>query len=331
MQMTNVVESGLLHAFVMDGRGGARGLAPEDLEGLCLEEGESLWLHWDRGHVQAQRWLRTASGLSVFSCDLLLEDATRPRVLTLDNEQLLLFLRGVNFNPGAEPEDMVSARFFADSRRLVSLRLRPLHATDEMIAAWARSEGPKTPSEALLYLAESMTEKLEAPLTQLAEQLDELEECAEADERHLPEHGSLLQIRRRAAALRRFLTPQRDLFATLSRSRLSWFVADDTVYWNELNNRLIRYLEELESIRERVALLLEAEQQRRSEHVGRTLYRLAIITGLFLPLSFLAGLLGVNVGGMPGIESPYGFLLVCLLMALVLAIEWWWFRRLRWL
>src|SRR5690606_821934 len=161
--------------------------------------------------------------------------------------------------------------------------------------------------------------------------LDELEERAEADERHLPEHGSLLQIRRRAAALRRFLTPQRDLFATLSRSRLSWFVADDTDYWNELNNRLIRYLEELESIRERVALLLEAEQQRRSEHVGRTLYRLAIVTGLFLPLSFLAGLLGVNVGGMPGTDSPYGFLLVCLLMALVLAAEWWWFRRLRWL
>lgn len=326
-----MVDSGLLHAFVLDGRGSARELEFQALEGLCLETGESLWLHWDRGHAQAQRWLRTTSGISAFSCDLLLEEATRPRVLTLENEQLLLFLRGVNLNPGAEPEDMVSARFFADGRRLVSLRLRPLHATDEMIAAWARHEGPKTPSEASLYLAENMTEKLEAPLIQLAEQLDDLEERAEVDERHLPEHGTLLQIRRRAAALRRFLIPQRDLFATLSRSRLSWFVEDDTDYWNELNNRLIRYLEELESIRERVALLLEAEQQRRSEHVGRTLYRLAIVTGLFLPLSFLAGLLGVNVGGMPGIESPYGFLLACLLMALVLVVEWWWFRRLRWL
>ena len=59
-------------------------------------------------------------GLSEFACDLLLEEATRPRLLDLGAESLLVFLRGVNLNPGAEPEDMVSLRVFADARRVIS-------------------------------------------------------------------------------------------------------------------------------------------------------------------------------------------------------------------
>ena len=65
---------GLVHAFVLDGRGGARSLEWEQLERLQLAEQESLWLHWDRGHPQTHGWLREHSGLSDFSCDLLLEE-----------------------------------------------------------------------------------------------------------------------------------------------------------------------------------------------------------------------------------------------------------------
>src|SRR3546814_15957021 len=105
--------------------------------------------------------------------------------------------------------------------------------------------------------------------------------------------------------LKRFLAPQRDIFGQMTRLKLPWFVEDDGDYWNELNNSLTRYLEELELTRERVGLVLEAEDRRLSVRMNRTMYRFGIITGIFLPMSFLTGLLGINVGGIPFSVSPY--------------------------
>ncbi|MHC5349755.1 zinc transporter ZntB [Metapseudomonas furukawaii] len=322
---------GLVHAFVLDGDGGATSVSREALETLALGPGQSLWLHWDRSHPLARRWLRERSGLSEFACDLLLEESTRPRMLALPDDELLLFLRGVNLNPGAVPEDMVSVRIFASARRIISLRLRPLHATDELIEQWGRGTGPKGASEMLLYLAEHLTDKVDSLVADLSESVDEQEEELDNNPRFRPDHDLMLQIRRRAAGLKRFLAPQRDIYGQLARSRMPWFVEDDSDYWNELNNRLTRYLEELELIRERIGLVLESESRRLGERTSRTMYLLGITTGFFLPLSFLTGLLGMNVGGIPGSEAPFGFLAACGLMLGIAGFQLWLFRRLRWL
>lgn len=79
-----------------------------------------------------------------------------------------------------------------------------------------------------------------------------------------------------------------------------------------------------------MGLLLESEDRRLREHMNRTMYRFGIITCIFLPMSFLTGLLGINVGGIPGSASSYGFLVACLLIVALGAGQWWLFRRLRW-
>ena len=321
---------GLVHALVLDGKGGARSIARTELDDLQLQAHESLWLHWDRSHPQTQTWLRKSSGLNEFACDLLLEENTRPRLLPLPDAELLLFLRGVNLNPGAEPEDMVSVRIFASAQRVISLRLRPLRATDELLALLSEGKGPKTSSELILYLAQLLTHKVQDLVTCLSELVDEEEEKLDADERYTPEHGSILHIRRRAAGLKRFLAPQRDIFGQLTRIKLPWFVDDDADYWNELNNSLTRYLEELELTRERMGLVLEAEDRRLNVRMNRTMYRFGIITCIFLPMSFLTGLLGINVGGIPFSSSPYGVLIACLTVLAMAFGQWWLFRRLRW-
>ncbi|OEC34210.1 zinc transporter [Pseudomonas cuatrocienegasensis] len=322
---------GLVHAYILDGLGGGRPVTREQLNALVLREGQSLWLHWDRGHPQTQAWLRAESGLSEFACDLLLEENTRPRSLSVPDDAMLLFLRGVNLNPGAEPEDMVSLRIFADEQRVISLRLRPLRATEELIADLLAGVGPKTASELLLSLAHYLTDKVESLVAELSEQVDEQEELIDSDAQAQPDHDRLLHMRRRAAGLRRFLAPQREIFAQLARNGRAWFVADDSDYWNELHNRLTRYLEELDLSRERVSLVLEVENRRMDVRMNRIMYRFGVITGVFLPMSFLTGLLGINVGGMPGSDSPYGFLVACLLMLVLGLGQWWLFRRLRWL
>ena len=81
---------GLVHALVLDGKGGARSIARTELDDLQLHPQESLWLHWDRSHPQTRTWLLRDSGLSEFACELLLEENTRPRLLPLVDEPVPL-------------------------------------------------------------------------------------------------------------------------------------------------------------------------------------------------------------------------------------------------
>lgn len=228
-------ERGLIYGYVLNGRGGGRRVGRNQIAVLDLLPEESLWLHWDRGVPEAQAWLRDSAGLSEFACDLLLEEATRPRLLDLGAESLLVFLRGVNLNPGAEPEDMVSLRVFADARRVISLRLRPLKAVADLLEDLEAGKGPKTASEVVYYLAHYLTDRVDTLISGIADQLDAVEELVEADERASPDQHQLRTLRRRSAGLRRYLAPQRDIYSQLARYKLSWFVEDDADYWNELN------------------------------------------------------------------------------------------------
>lgn len=322
-------QRGLVEALVLDGMGSARRVSREDIDTLQLGAQETLWLHWDRSHPEAQSWLRERSDLSEFVCNLLLEEATRPRIVQPENQQLLLFLRGVNLNPDAEPEDMVSLRIFADQQRVISLRMRRLRARAELSNELDSGKGPTSAAGLVLRLADLMTDKIEPLVTELSELVDSQDELVEQDENYTPDHAKMVAAKRRAASLRRFLAPQRDIFFEMAKEKFEWFVQDQAKNWNELGNSLTRHLEELELIRERVGLVLESEHQRMGERMNRVMYLFAIVTGFFLPLSFLTGLLGINVAGIPGSDYQNGFMIVCFLMAGFGVFQWWLFRRLR--
>ena len=135
---------GLVHALVLDGKGGARSIARTALDALQLQPEESLWLHWDRSHPQTRTGcsrerpehlrLRLAAGREHASASVALGQRADAFVL-----------RGVNLNPGAEPEDMVSVRIFAEARRVISLRLRPLRASDEVLQQLDEGRGRSRP------------------------------------------------------------------------------------------------------------------------------------------------------------------------------------------
>ena len=320
---------GLVEALVLDGAGSARRISREQIDDLQLGSQETLWLHWDRSHPQAQQWLREASGLSEFACNLLLEEGTRPRIVQPEKHQLLLFMRGVNLNPDAEPEDMVSLRIFADERRVISLRMRRLRARAEVAAEFEEGKGPANSQSLVLRLADLMTGKIQPLVTELSELVDTQDGQIELDDNYAPDHSKMVAAKRRSASLRRFLAPQRDIFFEMAREKLEWFVGDQAKDWSELGNSLTRHLEELELIRERVGLVLESEHQRMGERMNRVMYLFAIITGFFLPLSFITGLLGINVAGIPGTDYPHAFVIVCLLIVCFGLFQWWLFRRLR--
>jgi zinc transporter len=65
--------------------------------------------------------------------------------------------------------------------------------------------------------------------------------------------------------------------------------------------------------------------------MNNKMYLLSVVAAIFLPLSFLTGLLGINVGGIPGAESKLGFIVFIILLVIIVAIQIWYFKKKKWL
>jgi zinc transporter len=99
----------------------------------------------------------------------------------------------------------------------------------------------------------------------------------------------------------------------------------------EVAERTARFVEDIDSARERAAVTQEELNNRLSEQMNKAMYLLSIVAAIFLPLGLLTGLLGINVGGIPGSESKWAFSLVTILLVCLAAFLVAWFKKIKWL
>ncbi len=310
--MTSAEDStGLVHAFVLDGKGGGEAVGWDGIERWRPDDGV-LWINLDYGGADAQQWLGMRSGLDPVVRDALLERDPRPRALPV-GDALLLVVRAINLNEGAQPEDMVSLRCWMEARRIVTIRHRTVRAVKIVAGEVQRGKGPEDPAE---FLARMVGHVLE-PVVTLVDAIDDEVAALEDDllAGQVPEHRArIADLRRRAIGVRRFVGPQRDAITRLGTLTLSWLDENARARLREAADRQTRTLEELDAARERAAVTHEELQSRLDEHANRRLYILSLVTAVFLPLTFVTGLLGVNVGGVPAREVSWAFWALCAIL-----------------
>lgn len=319
--------NGLVYGFRLDGKGGGTEVG-WDGAGTVPDAG-LVWLHLDFDHPEARRWLEEESGVPAVVVEALLTDETRPRSVPVQNG-LLVILRGVNLNPGSDPEDMVAVRLWIEPHRVISMRRREIMAMHDLRAAVQAGVGPMDAGDLLVAVADRLLERMAPVLTEMDDQVDALEdEVLTAGSYEL--RSKIGGLRRDAIAMRRYLAPQRDAMARLLTERASWLGEAHRMQLRELGDRVTRYVEDLDSARDRAAVTQDELNSRIAEQMNKTMYVLSIVAGIFLPLGLLTGLLGINVGGIPGTNNPMAFTIVCALLLVVAAIQVWIFRRFKWI
>ena len=318
---------GLIHAYLLDGTGGGRRLEMTDIESWTPEQGV-LWMHFDYTSEDAGQWLRNSAGLEELVADALLTEETRPRATAID-DGVLVALRGINMNPGAEPDDMVSVRLWVDSERIISTRKRVLFSVSDIAEQLDAGKGPAGTAEFLVFLADRLVWRMSDTVDQCEDLVADLEEQV-LDEGDSSLRLHLATLRRQTIMLRRYLAPQRDAFAKLITEKIPWFDDDSRLRLREVGDRLIRHIEDLDAVRERAAVTQEELLSRLSDQMNTRMYVLSVVAAVFLPLGFLTGLLGINVGGIPGAENPWSFLLFILFLVGVVAAQILWFRHKKW-
>jgi zinc transporter len=262
------------------------------------------WLHFNRLADETREWLENFTDVDETVVASLLQSETRPRCVPHE-DGLMINLRGINHNPGAEPEDMISVRIWATKNLLISTRsyrVKAIHELREEVAV----DGATSTGELVVRLAAKLVDNINPIIEQLNEDCDEYEESLLKNGTRLSP-ATLAEFRQTILILRRYIQPQREAMEDLQKKGGIVIDHDDQVVLRETGDRITRIAEELDTIRERAAVLQDQAAGQRQEQLNGRLLALSIISALFLPLTFVTGLLGMNVQGIPYANEHWAF------------------------
>ena len=290
------------------------------------------WLHLDHNRPAARQWIREQRDLPEDIADALLADRTRPRCSTWDGG-LMFIGRGVNLNDESLPEDMVSIRAWLSADRLVTVVRRRVRAAEDLAKALEAHE-PRLvvvcPGELLLMLLTSLLDRMTPIVYETVEELDDVLHAL-AGEAMSPDRQQLIRLRLRILSMRRYVLPLRDAINELQHAPADLLPDAQGQAIANLADRTTRIYEELETLDARAEVARSELAGEEAEKLNRRLYALAIITAIFLPLSFLTGLLGMNVAGIPFTSQPWAFWIWTIAFVAVLGGQLIALRRLGWL
>lgn len=324
------MEPHILFAYGLSGPIRGTPLADEGGIIAALRSSELAWLHLRASDPATEIWAAEhLSWLDPLALAALLEEETRPRASEI-KPGVLVILRGVNTNPGADPEDMVSIRLYMDPARIVSMSVRDMTSVADLREQVAAGRGPMTAGLFLCSLIDRLNDNIAGFLHALEESCDEIEN--EVLDDASPElRARIGDARRQVILFRRHIAPQREALDRLIYSEIDLFSQPEHRRLSEAHERLTRVIEDADALRDRLSVVKDELQNSLSERLNRNLYMLSLVSAVFLPLGFLTGLFGINVGGMPGVNQPWAFWLVCaglFATGVVVLIV---LRRLRWI
>lgn len=320
----------LLFARVLDGKGGARPAGWEEVQHWHPQAHEPvLWLHLDRTAPGIREWLEDRFAIPLPTIDLLTSEASRPRAFH-EGHALVATLRGINFNPGAEPEDMVSMQLWARDHVVLTLRRRQLQTPKLVRDALDAGRGPDDAGGLVTTLTEHLVDRMSETIIELNAEIDRLddENCPLSPAEVI---SAIADIRRSCLALKRHMSPQHEALENIARDAPDWFERHDRRQVAETIDRLRRFLDDIDISKESALVLQDDLRARAAAQTQQTQNLLTIVAGIFLPLSFITGLLGINVGDIPlATPGSHGFWIIVMLCIGIFAVELAIARKLKW-
>lgn len=284
-----------------------------------------VWIHLTSRDTEVQAWLQDVARLDRFSIDALTALETRPRCDRIGGAAVLN-LRGMTQAAMVSSDPLASIRLHADGNRVISVTRLPLDALDAARRATEAGE-VRDAGDLIAVLAGAITEQLDPQVADLGDSLDMCE--AELDARQAFElRRKVNDARRTAIGYRRFLYPQRVALEALAALPVRWLSDEDRLHISAAADRAARMAEELESIRERAALIHETLTDLRAELIDQRSLLIAVVAMIFLPLTFITGLFGMNVDGIPYQHHAGSFWVITgFSVAVAIAVALWFVRR----
>jgi zinc transporter len=276
----------------------------EALKAEATDAAAFTWVHLASHDEEAQAYLRDVAGLEAYVVDALTATETRPRCEAVGGGAFLN-LRGRSKVEMESSDLLASVRIWAQKGRVFSVNRKPMFAVAAVRDAVERG-AVRDPGDLITAFATAITEDLDPEVADLGDRLDDCEEGLDP-ERVFELRRQVTKVRVAAIGYRRFINPQRQALEKLAALPGDWLQADDRLHLSGAADRAARMAEELEAIRERSTLMHEALTDLRAEQIDSRTLVISIVAMVFLPLTFLTGLYGMNVDGLPYAHTPWAF------------------------
>lgn len=310
-------------AWLLDGRGGVKPLEDNDV----IDSQHPCWLHLNYTHPDSARWLASTPLLPNNVRDALAGESSRPRVSRM-GEGTLITLRCINGSTDERPDQLVAMRLYMDERFIVSTRQRKVLALDDVVSDLQEGTGPVDCGGWLVDVCDALTDHASEFIEELHDKIIDLED--NLLDQQIPPRGFLALLRKQLIVMRRYMAPQRDVYARASE-RLPWMSDDHRRRMQDIADRLGRGLDEIDACIARTGIMADEIAQVMQESLARRTYTMSLMAMVFLPSTFLTGLFGVNLGGIPGGGWRFGFSLFCILLVVLIGGVTLWLHRSKWL
>lgn len=287
-----------------------------------------LWLHFSLANTASARWMQSHLQLPSAFYDSLQEKAVSTRI-EIEDATLVAVMHDVLFGAGFDASSVSSVSTCLEPRVLVSARRRPLRSVDGLRAAVKRGQVFRSSAELLTQLLREQANVLVDIVRQSTAKVDVIEDQLLADKAAMGRR-ELGAMRRLLVRLQRLLAPEpAALFRLLNRPP-EWLGSEDVQDLRQAAEEFSTAVADAMALSERVKLLQEEVSVLINEQTNRTLFVLTVVTVMALPVNMIAGLFGMNVGGIPLSESRHGFaVIVTLLVTVTAVLAYFWFVRRR--
>ena len=319
---------GLVCAYHIDDNGNPCELSFKQVKKIHQKPDEDgwCWIHLDLDEKSTIKWLTNYQSMLQSVAQALGSTRTRPRSYVFERG-ILLILRGINLNAGEKAEDMLSLRLWMNDKIVITTRREKLMAVESIKKQIAAGNSPKTPAHLVIDLVQGLIERITEKVEELDDRITALEDAQDSG---TPDEvqKKIQSIRSQAITLLRHITPQSPALAELVDTPTPYLDREQTGSLRVLTSRISGNIGELTAVRDRAEAMQAAIASQQAERLNKTMYLLAIISVFFLPLSLFTGVLGINVGGMPGEGWGPSFMIVIALMAAMGGVTWWIMKKL---
>lgn len=282
------------------------------------QEGAFLWLHFSLSNVAAERWMRRHLAPPEAFLESLRGEVGSTR-LELEGDTLVGVIHDVLFEFSFDPAAISTVSLCVERRFLVSARLRPLRSLDRFRAAIKSGGTFRSSAELLGRLLQDQAAVLVDIVRKVTARVDGIEDKLLVH-RLAISRRELGSLRGLLVRLQRLLAPEpAALFRLLSRPP-EWITNEDLQDLRQAAEEFSAAVVDSGALVERIKLLQEEVAANVGEQTSRTLFVLTMVTVLALPVNLIAGLFGMNVGGLPLAGHSHGFLLVVSGLVLLTAL-----------
>lgn len=313
--------SGLLYAFRF--RPGQPG---QELDSAGIQEAlnqlgpdlgepgqDFVWMHFNLSQAGCTHWLQQHLSIPGEFFDMLGEQVHSTRLERQDDALVAVF-NDVVFELDHTPSDVTTSWVCAHRKLLVSMRYKPLRSIDRLRMSIRRGQIFESTCDLLAHLMREQADLMVEIVRRTNTEVDRIEDRFLAVKTTADRQG-LAARRRVLVRLQRMLAPEPGSVMRLLARPPYWLSPDDVQGLRESTDEFSVVLRDMTGLIERIKLLQEEIAALLEDQNNRTLFILTLVTVLALPINIIAGLFGMNVGGIPLANDPNGFwfLVLCVI------------------